>query len=232
MLDFKLIAPISPNVYSTLIIVAVLAIVFIIVGAKIQKMNPAETPKGFLFLCITIVDFFRHFLKDYITGKKLDFFGPYLFTIIIFLALANTSALFGMTPPLANIGVALSFSILTFIMIKVAEFKFQGLKSKLSGLMGPVKPLAPLMIPINLIGEISTPFSMGLRLFVNLMSGVVISAMVFAVIGTVPYVIAQIGLYGILGVFLHVMFDIFFGLIQAFVFFMLSTVNLSMASES
>ncbi len=232
MLDFKLIAPISPNVYSTLIIVAVLAIIFIIVGVKISKLDPAETPKGFLFLCITIVSFFQNFLKDYISGKRLDFFGPYLFTIIIFLALANTSALLGMTPPLANIGVALSFSIITFIMIKVAEFKFQGVKSKLSGLMGPVKPLAPLMIPINLIGEISTPFSMGLRLFVNLMSGVVISAMVFAVIGSAQSILLQIGLYGVFGVVLHLMFDIFFGLIQAFVFFMLSTVNLSMASES
>jgi len=232
MLEFKLFSPLSPNVISTLIIIAVLAIVFIIAGQKIKKLDPAETPKGFLFLCITIVDFFHNFLTDYMSGKSLKFFAPYLFTLILFLGVANTAALVGLTPPLGNIGVAMSYSILTFVMIKIAEFKFQGIKSKLSGLVGPVKPLAPLMIPINLIGEISTPFSMGLRLFVNIMSGVVISAMVFAIIGALQIIVVQIIGFAMMGVVLHLMFDIFFGLIQAFVFFMLTTVNLAMASES
>ena len=80
------------------------------------------------------------------------------------------------------------------------------------------------MIPINLIGEVSTPFSMGLRLFVNLMSGTVIAAMVYAALGWFG------GLFA--GILLHGVFDIFFGLIQAFVFFMLTTVNISMASEA
>ncbi len=228
MLDFKLTAPLSPSVISTLIIVSVLALIFIIVGIRVNKLDPAKTPKGLVLLSVLIVDFFTKFLSDYMTGKRLKFFGPYLFTIIIFLLFANTSSLFGLNPPLANIGIALSFSVMTFIMIKVAEFKYQGLKNKLSGLIGPVKPLAPIMIPINLIGEVSTPFSMGLRLFVNLMSGTVIAAMVYtginAVLGWVGSIFA--------GVLLHAVFDIFFGMIQAFVFFMLSTVNISMASEA
>ncbi len=223
ILDFKLLAPLSPSVISTLIVVFVLALVFIIAGNKVKKLDPEATPKGFVFLCIVIVDFFNNFIKDYISEKPLKFFGPYLFTIITFLALANTIALFGLTPPLSNLGIALSFSVLTFFMIKIAEFKFQGVWNKIKGLMGPVKPLAIIMVPINLIGEVSTPFSMGLRLFVNLMSGTVIAAMVYAALGWFASIFA--------GVFLHSMFDIFFGLIQAFVFFMLSTVNISMASE-
>jgi len=228
MLDFKLIAPLSPSVVSTLIIVSVLATIFIIVGVRVNKLDPAKTPKGIVLLSVLIVDFFIKFLSDYITGKKLKFFGPYLFTIIIFLVFANTASLFGLTPPLSNIGVALSFSIMTFIMIKVAEFKFQGVWNKIKGLVGPVKLLAPIMVPINLIGEVSTPFSMGLRLFVNLMSGVVIAAMVYAGVSAIIGWIGSI----FAGVFLHAVFDIFFGLIQAFVFFMLSTVNISMASEA
>lgn len=228
MLDFKLIAPLSPNVVSTLIIITVLALVFIIVGLKVKNLDPSKAPKGFLFLCVFIVDFFNKFLKEYISGKRLKFFAPYLFTIIIFLALANTASLFGLMPPLANIGVALSFSLMTFIMIKVAEFKFQGIGNKLKGIIGPVKPLAPIMIPINLIGEISTPFSMGLRLFVNLMSGTVIAAMVYTAVSAILGFLGSI----FAGVFLHAIFDIFFGLIQAFVFFMLSTVNISMASDA
>lgn len=223
-MNFELIGPLAPSVVSTLIIVALLSIIFIIAGIRIRKMDPAKTPKGFMFICIMVVDLFNNFLKDYIEAKKFKFFAPYLFTIIVFLALANVSSLFGLTAPLSNIGVALSFSLLTFIMMRITEFKYLRLKDKFNNLIGPVKPLAPIMIPINLIGEFSTPFSMGLRLFVNLLSGAIITAIIYGLIGWFG------GLFA--GVLLHAVFDIFFGLIQAFVFFMLSTVNLSMASEA
>lgn len=228
MLEFKQFAPLSPSVRSTLIIVAVLSIIFIIVGSKVKKLNPTETPKGFLFVFVALVDFFNNYVKDYIHGeKRFRFLAPYLFTIILFLSVANTISLIGLTPPLSNIGVAMTFSVLTFIMIKISEFKFQGIVNKLKNLVGPVKVLAPIMIPINLIGEVSTPFSMGLRLFVNLMSGTVMTVMVFTALNSLTWVLSVVA-----GVGLHAVFDIFFGLIQAFVFFMLSTVNISMASEA
>jgi F-type H+-transporting ATPase subunit a len=65
---------------------------------------------------------------------------------------------------------------------------------------------------------------MGLRLFVNLMGGAVIAAMVYAALHW------TLGIFA--GLFLHAMFDIFFGLIQAFVFFMLTTVNIAMATDA
>ena len=224
MLDFTFFESISPAVRSTIIIITVLSIIFIIIGMKIKKLDPKKTPKGILFGFIMIVDGFNTFISQYISGKKFRFFGAYLFTIIVFLGLANTVALFGLTPPLTNLGVALSFTVMTFFAIKVAEFKFLGVKKKALSLLGDVKPMAPLMLPINLIGEVSTPFSMGLRLFVNLLSGLVVASMVYAVLHWTLGIIA--------GVLLHVIFDIFFGLIQAFVFLMLSTINISMAAEA
>lgn len=224
-MQFDLYGPISPAVFSTLLIILVLSIIFIITGSKVKKLDPAKTPKGFMFIMISLVDFFNKFLSGYITEKKrFSFFAPYLFTIIIFLSVANVSSLFGLTAPLSNIGVALGFSVLTFIALRVAEFRFIKPKDKLNSLIGPVKGLFFIMIPINLIGEFSTPFSMGLRLFVNLLSGAIITAIIYGLVGWIG------GLF--FGIALHAVFDIFFGLIQAFVFFMLSTVNLSMASEA
>ena len=224
MLDFTLFEALSSAVRSTIIIVVVLSIIFIIVGMKVKKLDPKKTPKGFIFACIAIVDGFNQFISQYMNGKTFKFFGPYLFTIIVFLGFANTVSLFGLTPPLANLGVALSFTIMTFFAIKIAELKFLGVKKKLLGLLGEVKPMAPIMLPINLIGEVSTPFSMGLRLFVNLLSGMVVATMVYAVLHWAAGIFA--------GVLLHAVFDIFFGLIQAFVFLMLSTINISMAADA
>ena len=80
-----------------------------------------------------------------------------------------------------------------------------------------------MFLPVNLIGEFSTPFAMGLRLFGNLLSG--------AIIGIILYGLTSwVGI--IFGAFLlHPVFDIFFGLVQAYVYFMLLTIFLSMAVE-
>ncbi|MGD9761238.1 MAG: F0F1 ATP synthase subunit A [Candidatus Izemoplasmatales bacterium] len=224
MIEFTLFEFLSPQVFSTLIIITFLAIVFIVVGIKIKKLDPNKTPKGFILVCILVVETFNKMVRSYINEKPFRFFAPYLFTILIFLVFANTISLFGLTAPLSNLGVALTFSLMTFFIIKLAEFKYLGVVKKVDGLLGPVKPMAILMLPINLIGEISTPFSMGLRLFVNLMGGAVIATMVYAALHWTLGILA--------GVLLHAAFDIFFGLIQAFVFFMLTTVNISMASDA
>ena len=224
MIRFTLFEDLSPQVISTLIIVTVLAIVFILVGLRVKKLDPHKMPKGFLLVCILLVEAFNKMTQSYIDRKPFKFFAPYLFTIIVFLAFANTISLFGLTAPLSNLGVALSFSVMTFFIIKIAEFKYQGIVKKVDGLLGPVKAMSPLMLPINLVGEISTPFSMGLRLFVNLMGGAVIATMVYAALHWTLGIVA--------GVFLHAVFDIFFGMIQAFVFFMLTTVSISMATDA
>jgi len=223
MNDFTLFDPLSSAARSTIIITVILAIFFLIVGRKLKTLDPKKTPKGFLFGCVMIVDIFNTFITDYMEKEKFKFFGPYLFTIIVFLATANTISLVGLTPPLSNLGVALSFTVMTFVVIKIAEFRFVTIKQKLNALLGEVKFMSPIMFPINVIGEVSTPFTMGLRLFVNLLSGVAIATMVYSV------TYWAVGIFA--GVFLHAVFDIFFGLIQAFVFLMLSTINISLATE-
>lgn len=223
-MNFRFDDLLSSSVRSTILITILLSVFFIVVGMKIKKLDPKKTPKGFLFGCIMMVETFNKFISEYMDKEKFKFFGPYLFTVAIFLVVGNTSSLIGITPPLSNLGVALSFSVMTFIIIKIAEFRFISMKQKMNGLLGDVKFLSPLMLPINLIGEISTPFTMGLRLFVNLLSGVVIATMVFSVVGWIGGIFA--------GLFLHAIFDIFFGLVQAFVFLMLSTINISLAVDA
>ena len=80
----------------------------------------------------------------------------------------------------------------------------------------------PFFLPLNAIGEMSTPLAMGLRLFGNLVSGSIIAVLVYSVLG-------WLGVF--VGPFLHAIFDIFFGVIQAYVYYMLLTIFLSMAVE-
>jgi len=225
MLDFKIVGPLSSQVISTLIIVFVLSVIFIIVGLKVSKLKPTDTPKGLVLVVVMFVEMVKNLIGEHLEGKKLQLFGPYLLSILVFLMFANTIALFGLRAPLSNAGIAFSFSLMTLFILRFTDLKYKGPVKKIKNIVvGHVWWMFPIMIPINLIGEVSSPLTMGIRLFGNMVSGAVISAMVYAVLN------AFMGIFA--GVFLHAVFDIFFGVVQAFVFFMLSMVNISMAADA
>ena len=71
----------------------------------------------------------------------------------------------------------------------------------------------PFLFPINLIGEIATPFSLSLRLFANILSGTAIMALIYTLLGKIALIWPAA---------LHVYFDIFSGAIQTYVFCMLT----------
>ena len=75
--------------------------------------------------------------------------------------------------------------------------------------------LLPFLFPINLIGEIATPFSLSLRLFGNVLSGTVMMSLIYTLLAKFA-----IGWPG----FLHIYFDVFSGAIQTYVFCMLTMV--------
>jgi len=123
----------------------------------------------------------------------------------LYLIFANTASLWGLTAPMSNISIAISFSVLAFGTIQLSALVIKRPIRRAKELMDP----HPLFLPINLIGEISTPFAMGLRLFGNLLSGAIIGVIVYGLtqwVGVIP------------GAFiLHPVFDIFFGIIYNFV---------------
>jgi F-type H+-transporting ATPase subunit a len=110
----------------------------------------------------------------------------------------------------------------------------------------PGKRALNLLNPLNLVGEISTPLAMGLRLFGNLLSGSIIGLIIFRgsyelsvtifntldIIGlnVLGFAVSQsVGIA--FGTFIHAVFDVFFGAIQAYVYFMLFSIFMSLATE-
>ena len=210
----------SSNIRSSLIIIVFLMIMAVIIGNKVSKLKPHETPRGLAFIGVTFVGMINEFLKGFF-NEKWKTFAPFLLTIFLFVAFSNIISLLGLSAPFANISVALSFSVLAFGSIQIMAIRQHGLFGRIKNLSQPAVP----MIVLNLIGEMSTPLAMGLRLFGNLISG--------AVIATIVYGAAQTWYLQIFAgaAILHPIFDLGFGLIQAFVFFMLFTIFLSMAVE-
>lgn len=94
-------------------------------------------------------------------------------------------------------------------MIQYNGFKYQGM-GKIKALFEPIF----LFFPMNLISEFSTPISMSLRLFGNILSGTVMMGLLY---GLLPRVLTLIWPAA-----LHAYLDVFSGCIQAYVFCMLT----------
>ena len=145
-------------------------------------------------------------------------------------ACSSLSCLIGLFAPTGDVNVTAGWAILVFCL--VTWTKLQG--GFLNYLKGFTEPI-PVFTPMNFISEFSLPVSMAFRHYGNVMSGAVISALIGAalrslskmVLGWIPVIgnipLLQIGLPAILSIY----FDVFSGLMQAFIFAMLTMLNVS-----
>ena len=215
MIDFYV--ELSSGLKASLIITLFLMIILVIMGAKVSKLKTNDIPGGFTFIFVKLVEMVNENQREFFKTHWAKF-APFLFTILLYLSFANTAALAGLTAPLSNLNVALSFSAIAFLSIQFSALFIKKPKQRIKDLADP----HPAFLVINLIGEMSTPFAMGLRLFGNLVSGSIIAIFIYSIMGF-------LGIF--VGPFLHAIFDIFFGVVQAYVYYMLLTIFLSMAVE-
>ncbi|MBO7079208.1 MAG: F0F1 ATP synthase subunit A [Bacilli bacterium] len=201
---------ISPSIKSSMIITFILAIILIIIGIKLRKYKVTDEPKGLIIVIEWLVETMNDMTKSTI-GKRYKKLAPYLTTVAIMLFVYNISGLFGFRPPTASVSVTFAFSITTFVLVEFYGIRSQGIKKHLKGYLDPI----PLFLPMNIISDIAIPISLGLRLFGNILSGVVIMALVYTVLGWAALAISPV---------LHLYFDLFSGFIQTLVFCMLTLV--------
>lgn len=190
----------------------VLAIFAFIVNSKIKKAKADEVPSNFLNVVELLVEASDGLVSSTMGKQNVKKFGPYILTLAMFLALANLLGLVGLTPPTSDYSVTLSLALVTFVLTQFWTFKNGG------GLGGYLKSFGdpvPLLAPLNIIGELANPISLSFRLFGNVMSGGIILTLLYQWLGYLAPVIALP---------LHAYFDIFSGLLQTFIFIMLTMI--------
>ena len=137
----------------------------------------------------------------------------------------------GLFAPTGDVNVTAGWAVLVFFLIM--HYKFRGgLWNYFIGLFKPI----PVFAPMNLIGEFSTPLSMAFRHYGNVLSGAVISALMASalgglsktllgwlpgILGDIPYL--RVGIPAVLSIY----FDVFSGCMQAFIFAMLTMLNVA-----
>ncbi len=198
---------ITESIINIWIIGAVLIGLAVLVRVKLKSFSDVPSNKFQNFIEL-IVDAFRKFTIDTM-GERYVGYGGWFFGVITFILFANLSGLFGLRPPTADIAVTLTLALCTFFLIH-----FSGItKSKSQYWKDYVSPM-PFFLPLNLIGEVATPVSLAFRLFGNILSGTIIMSLIY---GMLPKILT----YGPPAV-LHLYFDIFAGVLQSYIFVILS----------
>lgn len=195
------------------LLIVLLVLIGFAVAANIAMKHATEVPGFFQNIVELIVEMLDNMVKGSM-GKSAGKFANYIGSIFIFILISNISGLFGLRPPTADYGVTLPLGLLTFTLIHYNKLKHQKLSGVLKGLCDPW----PIWAPINIIGDIAVPISLSLRLFANVLSGVVMMALVYGLLRFIA-----IGWPAAL----HVYFDLFSGAIQTYVFCMLTMTYIS-----
>lgn len=223
----------SSQLKASVVVVIIIVIFSYVVGQKAKKANPLATPKGILHLGEIIVGGVNSFCKDNV-GPKWRTFSSYFVMVVLYISVSILVGIIGFKSPLTSPVVTLTLSTITIVMIHVSGAIYKGVWQHIKdALMDP----SPALLPLNLIGELSKPISLGLRLFGNLLSGAIIMIILYGALGLVGEslnVMTNLPIFDILVPALiapvfHGIFDLFFGAIQVLVFIMLSSVFLSSA---
>ena len=167
------------------------------------------------------MDFINNLVKDNM-GEEYMGFVPYIGTIAIFLFIMNNTGLIGIRPPTVDYSVTLALALITFFVVQWFAIKKVGLGHYFKGY---VEPYA-FILPITLIERFMLPVSLSIRLFGNMMAGVVIIDLAYKTLGGLTG-FAQL----LAPVPLHFYFDLFDGFIQMIIFVMLTMVNIKVIAE-
>jgi len=144
--------------------------------------------------------------------KYLSFLG----TLFLFIAAANLGTIFpGYEPPTGSLSTTVALALCVFVAVPLFGVEDQGLRGYLKSYLEPTW----IMLPFNIIGEISRTLALAVRLFGNMMSG----AMIIAILLTItpflfPIVMTLLGLLT--------------GMVQAYIFSILAAVYIAAAMRT
>jgi F-type H+-transporting ATPase subunit a len=151
-----------------------------------------------------------------VSGQDPRPFLPFIGTLFLFILASNlVSIVPGSHPPTGSLSTTAALAVSVFVAVPVLGIRRQGLRAYLRYYAQP----SVLMLPLNLIGEVSRTVALALRLFGNMMSGAVMVAMAVSLAPLLFPVLLQV-------------FGLVIGTIQAYIFSVLATVYIAAATST
>jgi F-type H+-transporting ATPase subunit a len=203
---------------------------FVSLGSSYKKTG-ISNPKGIQSFLEPVVLFVRDDIAIPIIGeKKYEKYMPYLLTAFFFILINNIMGLIPFPPPFGanvtgNIAVTFVLALCTFLITQ-----FSGNKHYWKDIFAaPGVPvwLLPIMIPVEVIGIISKPFALMIRLFANITAGhIIVLSLVCLIFIFKSLAVAPVSIFFV--IFMDCL-ELLVAFLQAYVFTLLSTLFIGLA---
>ena len=195
------------------IIIAVMTLIAILLTRNLKVQGEITKRQAFLELCYEKSE---NFFKG-LMGEKVQKFIPWLMSVALFIGVSNTIGLlaepFNFKPPTKSMQMTAALALSSIIIVEYAAYKGKGVGGRLKQFVNP----------INVMELFTKPLSLCMRLFGNVLAAFTIMELIKIVTRHifVPIIPVAFSLY----------FDIFDGLLQAYIFVFLTALYLEEASE-
>ena len=207
------------------------ASLFLILVLAVSTRRRGLVPRGFANVIESVVLFIRNDnAVPNIGEKEARPFMPFLLTVFFFILTCN---LLGMIPfgatATGNINVTATLAICTFVVIQLGGIVHNGFFGYFKGLIPHGLPLwlMPIIIPVEIVGLLTKPFALCIRLFANMTAGHVI---ILSVLGLIfMFQSITIALPSVLFALAVSLLEIFVAFVQAYIFTLLSALFIGMA---
>ena len=210
------------------VIVSWMVMLILIIASLLLTRNLELIPRGPQVILETAVEFLNNFAKEQF-GSFAKYLGPYMGSLFLFLLLANIIGVvspleikafgqefvppFMIRPPTRDINVTASLAVISILLVVICGFKARGFGGWFKRFLHPL----PMMLPFNIMEYGTRLISLALRLFGNMLGGLVLMNLIEKLI---PLAIPMVfSLY----------FDFFDGMIQAGIFVFLTSLYISEA---
>ncbi len=215
---FDLNIPVSDVVVVMWVIMAVMIFLAVFLTRRLtavpgKRQNAAEA----------VVELINNICKDAIGDHHWKPFAPYLGTVMLFLIFANTISIFNvipgesfkLRPPTRNINVTACLALMSIALVIYAGIRYKKMGGWLKSFVEPI----PMMLPFKILDYGIKPLSLALRLFGNILGAFIVMELIYAAMP--PVIPAALSLY----------FDLFDGVLQAYVFMFLTSLYIAEALE-
>lgn len=224
---------------TSLVLTSILLIIIVMSVAKFYKRDPMATSKGLPGLIEIVVTFIVDEVAKPSIGSEYKKFTPFLLSIFFFILLNNLMGLIPIFPGGANvtgnIAVTLVLAMATFLVVNLT-----GSKAYYKDIFWPdvptwLKAPLPIMPIIELVGTITKPFALMIRLFANITAGhSIVLGLTSVIFVTVKLGAATNGAMTVVSVLFAIFIgflEILVAFIQAYIFTLLSAVFIGLARD-
>lgn len=193
--------PVPQSVVVTWGVMAFLVIISIIFTRN-MKIVPGKKQALIEFAIEKLYGVFYNILGE--NGKR---YIPYLLTVLLYLGISNMLGLIGIAPPTKDLNTTAGLALMSIILIQYAGIHQRGVGGWLKHFAHPIG----IMVPMNILELFIKPLSLCMRLFGNILGAyIIMELIIYCVPAVVPLAASAY-------------FDIFDGLLQAYVFCFLTS---------